>query len=273
MLLRGISRDLIVPRRNYRLMVLIVVAITAAVTKPARAQQMAETGRIVALNGRVSAERSGDLWALAPGQTIGSGQVVVTGPDGYAQLELSDHSIIEVFPNSRVIFRPNRTNWRDLIDIYLGKIRLQIQHLTNDDSPYHVASPTAVISIRGTVLDVEVDPIEDTTVRVETGSVNVRHRLLPGKEVVVQPGQILQVLPNVPLAASKLNSPLVVAERIGRFASETAARIGNVGIQSGGSHGGSSKPSGGNSGTNQPKPAPGQGGNGTDSPPGDVIKR
>jgi len=272
MLLRRTNCGFLVPGRNYGLMVLMVVTIMAAVTTPARAQQSAETGRIVALNGRVSIERSGELWALVSGQMIGSGQVVVTGPDGYAQLELSDHSLIEVFPNSRVIFQPNRSNWRDLIDIYLGKIRLQIQHLTNDDSPYHVSSPTAVISIRGTVLDVEVDPIEDTTVRVETGSVNVRHRLLPGKEVTVQPGQSLQVFPNVPLSATKPKTPLVVAQQIGRIATETVARIGNVGIQSGGGHGSSPKPSGSGAGTNQPKPPTGQGGNGSDSPPGDVIK-
>ena len=270
-------------------MLFMVAAIAAAGETSARAQQGPDTGRILTLNGQVSVEHSGELWALAPGQAVTAGQVVVTGPDGYSQLELSDHSIIEVFPNSRVVFRPSRFNWKELSDIYLGKIRLQIQHLTKGDSPYHVTSPTAVISIRGTVLDVDVGPSEDTTVEVETGSVGVRHRLLPGKEVIVETGQSLRVFATIPLAASKPTSPLVVAGRIARIAGETAARMGNIGGGSGGSSSGGSAPkptsggsgsssssagSGSSAGANQPKPPPGQpgSGGGTSSPPGDVVK-
>jgi ferric-dicitrate binding protein FerR (iron transport regulator) len=263
-------------------MLLVAAAIAAAGATSARAQQSADTGRVLTLDGRVSLEHGGELWALAPGQTVSAGQVVVTGPDGYSQLELSDHSIMEVFPNSRLVFRPSPFSWKDLVDIYLGKIRLQIQHLTKGDSPYRVTSPTAVISIRGTVLDVEVGPGEDTTVQVETGTVSVRHRLFPGKEVMVETGQTLRVVPNVPLAAAKPTSPLVVAGRIARVAGETAARMGNLAGRVGGGGGGSvPKPPAGGSGSagssagaNQPKPPPGQdggGGGGTNAPPGDVI--
>src|SRR5690349_16889390 len=90
---------------------------------PANAQQaappLAGSGRILVENGRVSVDHSGDLWALEIGQTVNPGQILVTGADGYAQVELTDHSIIEVFPNSRLVFRPNPSNWRDLVDIYL----------------------------------------------------------------------------------------------------------------------------------------------------------
>src|ERR1035437_9754845 len=167
----------------------IAVAVLAQGPSSAMAQQLAGAGRILTENGRVSVDHSGDLWALAPGQTVNPGQILVTGADGYAQVELADHSVIEVFPNSRLVFRPNPSNWRDLVDIYLGKIRMQIQHITGGEPPYHVTSPTAVISIRGTVLDVEVGPSDDTTVQVETGVVGVRHRLLPGREVMVETGQ------------------------------------------------------------------------------------
>lgn len=267
----------------------IAVAVFGAAS--ARAQQLPDaTGRILVQNGRVSVEHGGDLWALLPGQTITAGQVVVTGPDGYAQVELSDRSVIEVFSNSRLVFRPNHSNWRDLVDIYLGKIRLQIQHLTDGDSPYHVTSPTAVISIRGTVLDVEVGPSNDTTIQVETGVIGVRHRLLPGREVTVETGQTLRVIANVPLAAAKAISPLVVAGRIARVAGETVARMGNPAGRTSGPRGGGKPTASGSgsagsaAGTNQPAPAPGQdgnngsggngNGNGNDNsgPPGDVIK-
>ena len=203
--------------RSTKALPAVLMALAFAVSAaPARAQ-LSGTARILVQDGRVSVDRGGgELLAVSMGQSINAGQVVVTGPDGYAQMELSDRSLIEVFPNSRIVFQPSRANWRDLVDVFLGKIRLQIQHLTDGQSPYRVNSPTAVISIRGTVLDVEVDPGTDTTVQVETGLVGVKHRLLPGKEVLVGTGQSLRVSPNVPLAALKGISPLVVAGRIAR---------------------------------------------------------
>jgi hypothetical protein len=279
MLSRKVIAQCRFPRRLPMVLVVAAVAVPAA---EAHAQATGDTALVLTQNGRVSLEHSGgELWALSVGQTVNSGQAVVTGIDGYAQLQLSDSSIIEVFPNSRLIFHPTRTNWKDLIDLYLGKVRLQIQHLTDGDSPYHVTSPTAVISIRGTVLDVEVDSTQVTTVQVENGLVSVRHRLLPGKEVNVGTGQTLRVVPSVPLAAIKGTSPLVVAGRVAKVAGDTLARIGTPGARSGGHSapkGGSGTSSGGSSaGTNQPTPPPSQGGDrgnkdsGNNAPPGDVI--
>ncbi|OFV99841.1 MAG: hypothetical protein A3H28_08845 [Acidobacteria bacterium RIFCSPLOWO2_02_FULL_61_28] len=264
------------------------VWITAG-SPPAQAQFGPDTARVVTLTGRVSLERLGELWVLAAGQTVSAGQVVVTGPDGFAQLELADHSTIEVFPNARLLFRANRFNWRELLELYIGKVRLQIQHLTDGDSPYRVTTPTAVISIRGTVLDVVVGPTQETLVQVETGSVGVRHRLMPGREVIVESGQSLQVLPNVPLAAAaKATGALVAVGKIVKAAGETLARVQQTtgtGRSGGGSSpkgappssgggsasGGASSPpvSGSDSGSNETAPPPGEDKSG--APPGDAI--
>lgn len=245
----------------------------------AQAQFGMDTARVVALEGRVSIERVGELWILQAGQSVRGGQVVVTGPDGYAQLQLPDQSLLEVFPNSRLVFRASRFNWRDLLDLYLGRIRLQIQHLTDGDSPYRVTTPTAVISIRGTVLNVDVGLAEDTLVHVETGSVSVRHRLMPGGEVLVESGESIQVLPNIPIAGLQKTTPLAIAGKVMRAAGETLVRIRQITARSGGdskgpssgSPGGSpgSAPSGSDSGSNEPAPPPSE--DETNSPPGDVI--
>jgi hypothetical protein len=235
-----------------------------------------DTARVIALDGRVSVERLGELWILQAGQTVRGGQVVVTGPDGYARLELSDHSQVEVFPNSRLLFRASPFNFRDLLDLYLGRIRLQIQHLTGGGSPYRVTTPTAVISIRGTVLNVDVGPAEETLVHVEEGSVGVRHRLMPGREITVETGESIQVLPNVPLAALPGTTPLAIAGKVVRAAGETLIRVRQATAQSGGGSGGSSPsstagspPSGSDSGSNETAPPPGE--DQSDAPPGDVI--
>ena len=259
-------------RKSLRWLLLLMVGVVLSVgTTSLEAQLAPETALVQTLSGRVSVERAGELWVLMPGQTVKGGQVVVTGPDGYAKMELSDQSTIEVFPNSRLVFRANRFNWSDLVDLYLGKIRLHIQRLVNDEETYRVTSPTAVISVRGTILEVEVDAAEDTFVYVETGSVLVRHRLMPGGDVLVESGQSLRINQNVPLTAAKLTTPLAVIGRIVRIAGETIARVD--GLSGGKSKGGSGSPSGssggsttgagsgtsgGDAGSNEPAPAPGE---------------
>lgn len=268
---------------RWHALLMIGVILSAGATS-LEAQLGSETARVLTLSGRVSVERAGDLWVLMPEQTVKAGQVVVTGPDGYATLELSDRSTIAVFPNSRLVFRANRFNWHDLLDLYLGKVRLHIQRLVNDEQFYRVTSPTAVISVRGTVFEVEVDLAEDTLVYVETGSVLVRHRLLPGGDVLVESGQSLRVVQSAPLTAANKTTPLAVVGRIVKLASETIARVDGLGGRSkGGSGGGSGTPSGssggstagagssgGEAGSNEPAPAPGE--DGTSAPPGDVVR-
>jgi FecR-like protein len=287
---------------------LIVLAGLVAFCPPIAAAQLS-TGpaRIATMSGRVSVERGGELWAVSDGQNIDAGQVIVTGSDGAAQLALPDGSTLEIFPNSRIIFRSNQFNLRDLLDVYLGKVRLQIQHILPGETPLRVTSPTAVISVRGTVFEVEVDAANGTTVSVDSGAVSVRHRLIPGQEVLVQSGQSLHVVPTLPLTAStKPVNPLRTLGRVVQVVTDTLAQI-NAAKGSSGSSPGASTPgatgtrSGGtisasDSGSNDPAPPPGQdngdgssgnsGGNsgggssggssggsggGSSAPPGDVV--
>ena len=218
------------------------------------------------MSGRVSVERNGELWALSEGQIIDAGQTIVTGVDGSAKLDLPDGSRLEVFPNSRVVLRANRFNLRDLLDLYLGKVRFEIQHILPGETPLRVTSPTAVISVRGTVFEVEVDPSQDTVVSVDTGAVSVRHRLIAGQEVMVEAGQSVRVSPSLPLMA--VTKPVIPAKTIGRIAqavADTLAQINAVRASSGG-HGttaahpstsGGPSVSGSDSGSNQPAPPPG----------------
>src|SRR5512139_2646267 len=69
------------------------------------------------LAGRVDLIRDSRPWALREGDRIRPGQEIRTGPDGYALCKVADGSTFEVFPNSRVVFRDNPGNWRDLIDV------------------------------------------------------------------------------------------------------------------------------------------------------------
>jgi hypothetical protein len=120
-------------------------------------------------------------------------EVIATGPDGSAMFKVSDGSTFEVFPNSRVVFRATPGNWEDLLELWLGKIKIQIEHPGGVPNNNKIRTPTAVISVRGTVFDVEYkESDQSTTVDDEEGSVEVANamnldnkRLLNANESIV----------------------------------------------------------------------------------------
>jgi hypothetical protein len=253
----------------------------------ASAQVLSSSAVFTNASGRVSVERSGELWAASAGQTVNVGQVVVTGADGFAELQLPDGSQLEIFANSRFAYRANQFNLRDAIDLYLGKIRFHIQKLTNDDPSIRVNSPTAVISVRGTVFEVEVDSNETTRITVDEGAVAVRHRLMAGQEVLLHAGESLEVADGVPLAAAKPGVPRTIIGNVVRAVGNTLAQIksqrpatavGASGSPAGGGSGSTGSISGSDSGSNESAPpATGGSSDGNDDnsdssgPPGDRL--
>jgi hypothetical protein len=157
--------------------------------------------KVVTLTGQVSVLRDLQPWALSAGDNIQVTQRIVTGADGHAVLQVSDGSTVEVYPNSTFVFRKNPGNWRDLIDVVLGRVRVHIEHLGATPNPNRVTTPIAVISVRGTTFDVTVnDDDETTTVEVEDGTVEVRHNLLGGNAAVLNAGEVFRVYRNEPIA-------------------------------------------------------------------------
>jgi hypothetical protein len=244
---------------------------------------------VVTLSGEVSVLRDSTPWALAEGSQIRPGQLVVTGPSGYAKFQVSDGSTFEVFSNSKIVFRNNPGNWKDMIDLVLGRIKVQIQKFGGQPNPNRVHTPTAIISVRGTVFDVSVDDGDSTLVVVEEGQVEVAHRNIPGSKLL-NPGEWLRVNKNEPIAQKSVDKGSVL-RAIFRSASDAVlVVINNTGAPGGGapSSGGSGgglpgdngqktppppTPGGGTttppapSGGSTPPPAPGGGGGGTPPPP------
>src|SRR5258708_6860166 len=136
--------------------------------------------KVILAPGQMSGLRGSQPWALSIGESVACQQIILAGPDGHATFQVSEGSTFEVFPNSHVVFRKNVPNWRDLIDVLLGQVRVHIQKFGNIPNPNRVITPTAVISVRGTTFDVTVDDEgESTLVQVEEGLVSVQHALLP----------------------------------------------------------------------------------------------
>jgi hypothetical protein len=155
--------------------------------------------KVVQLTGQVNVLKDSTPWALQSGDLVYVKQIIITGNDGFAVLQVSDGSTFEVYPNSKVTFRNNPSNWKDLLDLYLGRVKVHIQKFGGQPNNNRVKTPTAVISVRGTVFDVVVEDENSTLIAVEEGQVSVSHSLLPSEKLVNQ-GESLRVYKDQPLA-------------------------------------------------------------------------
>lgn len=162
--------------------------------------------KVISLTGQVSVIKDTTPWVLNPGDMVQVRQVITTGPDGFAKFQVSDGSTFEVYPNSNVVFRKNAPNWKDLLDVLVGKVRVHIEKLGGQPNYNRVITPTAVISVRGTTFDVAVnDDDESTVVSVEEGVVDVYNALKPGITKTLNTGDEIVVYKDRPLAQTLID--------------------------------------------------------------------
>jgi hypothetical protein len=189
--------------------------------------------KVLTMTGQVSILKDMVPIGLVEGSLVEVQQMIVTGPDGHAVFQVSDGSTFEVFPNSHLVFRKNAWNVKDLIDLLVGRIRVHIEHFGTVPNPNRILTPTAVISVRGTTFDVEVDDADETTtVEVDEGLVEVRHALLPSVSKMLGPGQTIKVYKNEPLVARGLDRGTVAHYVLKAFqdAANLASMRGGRGI-------------------------------------------
>lgn len=217
------------------------------------------TAKVIQLQGQVSLlkdARDNYQWALQEGSVVQPLQFIITGADGYAKLQVSDGSTFEVYQNSKVIFRNNPGNLRDLVDMVIGRIRVHIEKLGGQPNPNNVKTPSAVISVRGTIFDVIVNDDEATTIAVTEGLVAVRHAVLPGSnEKLVGANEVLVVHMNEPLARKGGVDKGMIAARVFRSLQDAVVTILRN-PSSGGGSGPVGAPGGGGVGDSKGEPPP-----------------
>jgi hypothetical protein len=240
------------PNRGAALRVAMIASFCSLLCGQNSSPSLDGAAKLLTFTGQISVLRGDTPWALNVGDVVQPQEVIVTGPDGYGVFQVADGSKFEVFPQSRVVFRANRGDWRDLLDLWLGKVRVQIEHFGGQPNHNTVRTPSAVISVRGTVFDVEVEDTTDTTLVIdEEGQVEVRHLLQPGQTKVLNPGEFVRVYKNEPLARKMIDNGTFL-ERAARAASDAlyqaainASHAGNgvpTGSQSPGSPGDHKQP-------------------------------
>jgi hypothetical protein len=171
---------------------ILMAAIAVVFLRPLSAQSR-PAATLVLMSGQVSIlldnHDTKPLFAQSP---VYAQQRIVTGPDSYAKFLLPDGSYFEVFEKSRVEFHADY-GWAHLLNVIIGHVKVFIDHSKGPNSN-SVTTPTAVISVRGTIFDIVVEDDDGTTlVTVDEGLVQVRNTTAPGAEPLLQPGQSVRV--------------------------------------------------------------------------------
>src|SRR5947209_14416350 len=87
------------------------------------------SAKILLQQGQVSVMNGAYLQVLNVNDTIRMGQMIVTGPDGFARFQvLSDGSTLEVFPNAKVVFRDTPGRWQKLFNGWMGRVKACVRH-------------------------------------------------------------------------------------------------------------------------------------------------
>lgn len=157
----------------------------------------------------------------ARGQALPEGTVVDTR-DGRLVLVLrNDESEILVQPYTRLILQvPQPGNW-DTLQIILGKVRAYIRKRTGGAPPFQIGTPSAVIAVRGTRFDVEVNASGVSQIDVFDGLVEVGSATIPGVSVLVSPGMSTRVgvdtAPEPPVPTQEIRPDVEVPDQMAKL--------------------------------------------------------
>ena len=162
----------------------------------AQEQQPSSSPVPAVLAGATIAEWKGGVHLSLPGQSLSNpsrgeqlppGTILDTG-SGKLLLRLSDGSEVLVRSHTRLQLQQPSLSDPGYFQLLLGRIRALINKRTGGAAPFELGTPSAVIAVRGTQFDVEVNSRNVTEVDVVDGLVEVYGRNAGGVSVILEPG-------------------------------------------------------------------------------------
>src|ERR1043166_1008048 len=138
--------------------------------------------------GKVSIQLPAQAFAAPVRGEILPPDTTVSTDDGRLLLKLSDGSDVLVRPHTKLLLKqPEASGWK-YFQLMLGRIRTQIQKRTGGSPDFQIGTPSAVISVRGTKFDVEVNRRGFTEVDVDEGVVELEAVTGRGTSVMITAG-------------------------------------------------------------------------------------
>jgi len=169
---------------------LVVVCVSAI------GQQAAPAAVNAPFAGATISDFKGKVSIQLPAQSLGNpvrGEVLppettVSTDDGRLLLKLADGSDILVRPHTRLVLKQPETSGWKYFQMLMGRVRTSIQKRMGGSPAFQIGTPSAVISVRGTRFDVEVDRRGYTEVDVEEGVVELEGTTGRGESVMITAG-------------------------------------------------------------------------------------
>jgi hypothetical protein len=147
-----------------------VVAAGLFLLAPGQASAQQNIGSTAIAHNDVERELAGQSGALGSGDPVYRDEIVRTGTDSIAKLAFLDSTALAVGPISRVVldrfvYDPSSTSQAMAVNLTKGVFRFTTGLL--DKRAYSITTPLASIGVRGTVLDIAVNPRKTRVTLVE----------------------------------------------------------------------------------------------------------
>jgi|SRR5579859_2269897 len=147
---------------------------------------------IVDIKGKVEIQLPGQGLSVAAQRQVLPAESTITTENGQLLLQLKDGDVV-VHPHTRLVLKePSATNWQRL-QLWLGRIKLEVQKRISGSPPFQIGTPSAVISVRGTRFTVDVDRHGVTKVEVEEGVVELTNVKGIGAPILIKAGSSSRV--------------------------------------------------------------------------------
>ena len=143
------------------------------------ADRISRQAEISALSGQVEFLKggAGDWEKAALNQKLESGDKIRTGPGSGATLALDDGSVLQLSPEAEFAIQTlsrdsNTKQLESLLAILKGKVRAQVTPLT-EGSRFEIETPAMVAAVRGTTVNVGLNPDNTIGASSEDGTVDL----------------------------------------------------------------------------------------------------
>jgi hypothetical protein len=166
-------------------------------------QSMAAGLSIKFFVGDVKLIRNKTAIAVKVGDLVSSGDIIKTGKNSMAELQVDVNSTITIMANSKVLIGSSNLKDSDFVSVIAGEVKGKFGKLSR--SEYKMGSPTTICAIRGTEFNIAVSDIGDSYVELSEGNLSVRN---PYKNIELKEGNSLEAdVANEPISSStKINS-------------------------------------------------------------------
>jgi hypothetical protein len=169
--------------------VVLLYACAAAQQAPSAAASAPYAGATISdFKGKVSIQLPAQAFSSPVRGEVLPADTTVSTDDGRLLLKLSDGSDVLVRSHTKLLLKqPEVSGWK-YFQLLIGRVRTQIQKRLGGSPAFQIGTPSAVISVRGTKFDVEVDRRGFTQVDVDEGVVELEAVTGRGEAVLITAG-------------------------------------------------------------------------------------